>query len=617
MLDDKTTDTVSEVQEFYQRARKLCEPWHNKILHRRKLYNGDHYKGRARDGEERYVDPTYQNVVDLGIGIVLANDMEWKVSGWAPTPMEQADSEQVEKFLAGLLQIASDREEVYLPYEILLNFMRDGCGVIYTVWDEQLALRVQDTFEMVLPAEDPEAPEEVEMVPGYQEPPVRAQAIDPLKIFMLPGGPGRWGHIFRVEQMSVAEVETRWGTAIKSYLGRSRADKENSNGELIDYWRYAQNANNETGKIDIVVEHAMVFDNTEIFALDIEADYDELPFTIGFFKPTDSNDPKGWGESLIDPLEETVAMLEKSFNRRHHQVTKYTGLPLVVEIQPGRTVNIDPAYGSYVTVNPGERVGFPTWQGNPPDVEMEMQFLRARAQQSGFSDVMFGAGPSAVSGYGLSQLGDQNRIRLEQPVRHLVQFWQRWAKKVLRLVERKAGDKVVRVYGKLRGQDFAEQVFNLGLAGYNVQCEIKPEFPNEKSRKHAMATQVAGILSATTIMEEYLDIDQPQDEFEKRMIEQARQDPTVQHYAKIKMLQALAKEGDSAAALALQQLAQQGAPGQKPGPDKDPRRPEQMVGMQSPTGQPTPQAMGGMPPGQDEMSMMQSMANAAPGMTGE
>jgi hypothetical protein len=80
-------------------------------------------------------------------------------------------------------------------------------------------------------------------------------------------------------------------------------------------------------------------------------------------------------------------------------------------------------------------------------------------------------------------LGDQNRIRLEQPVAHLQLLWSRWAKKVLQITANFAAGMIVRVYGRLKGRDFMEQVFGKELANYNVQVRIKPEFPPQQVQR--------------------------------------------------------------------------------------------------------------------------------------
>jgi hypothetical protein len=229
---------------------------------------------------------------------------------------------------------------------------------------------------------------------------------------------------------------------------------------------------------------------------------------------------------------------------------------------------------------------FPRWPGNPPDVSQHIEFLRGRVQQSGFTDIAFGAGPSQISGYALSQMSDQNRIRLEQPVKHLENLWSRWAKKVLSLTKAFGEGQVVRVFGRMRGEEFMEQVVGNDMDQYRVRAYIKPEFPNERTRNHAMASQVRGILSESTIMERYLDIDQPDDERRLRIQEMAQTHPVMVQMAVTNALMEMAMEGDPAAMMTLKQLQEGNLPGQ-PGRPSEPNAPEQMVGTAGPEGEMT------------------------------
>jgi hypothetical protein len=221
-------------------------------------------------------------------------------------------------------------------------------------------------------------------------------------------------------------------------------------------------------------------------------------------------------------------------------------------------------------------------------------------------------------------MGDQNRIRMEQPIAHLEMFWTTWARKILRLTKSFAANAFVRVYGRMRGQDFAEQVLGGQAAEFMVKCEIVPDFPNDKTRKVAMATQAAPFLSKRTIMEQYLGIQQPDDERERQLIEQAEDHPTMKMYGLILALQKLAKGDDEdkamAAQMALQQLQSQANPGSENpqgGNPQAPSRPQQFSGMQSPTGQPTLQAQGQPPAGQSPMDEVVNASRAAIGMEGE
>ena len=158
-------------------------------------------------------------------------------------------------------------------------------------------------------------------------------------------------------------------------------------------------------------------------------------------------------------------------------------------------------------------------------------------------------------------------------------------------------------------------MFSPDLADYKVKALIKPEFPNEKVRNHAMATQVRGVLSENTIMERYLDIDQPDDEKKRRLRDAAMNHPVMVQYGIINTLMEMAQAGDQAAAMTLQHLLMGQGTGNPEGRPEEPRNNEQMMGVASPTGQPTPEEAGAAPPGQSPEDQMRGITEAAPGMT--
>ena len=613
ILTQEEQDVVSRIQ----RAKKECGPWHDKIVMRRKLYNFDHYDGDARPGEHRYIDPTYTNTVDLSIGILLGNDMRWHAVNWKPDAAGQIQADSIEKFLNGIIEINNFREEYNIPYEVYKHFTRDGAGVLYSPWDKAIANRALIEIEEM--NEESETSFETTLV--YEEPPLLAQVIDPLNIIATTGGHKRWDMIACLEKMSVADVEERFGVSLEQYKGSTLEDKRSAEGDLIDYWELR--AVEKTKKVNGVkgvlkywepqVRWAVLFNDEFIKPLIVAKGYKDLPYTIGFFQPVDKDNPKEWTRSILDPLIPSVELLEKSINRRQHQIDVYSSLPILARTRNGKKLVFDPGMAeNVVNLDVEDEVSFPLWPGNAPDVQNQIDFVRARVQQSGFSDIMFGSGNSQESGYALSQLGDQNRIRLEQPVTHLEMLWSQWAKKILDLTQYFAEDRKVRVYGRARGQDYAEMVQGTGLSEFLVKCEIKPEFPNEKVRNHAMATQVKGILDDITIMENYLGVEQPTDVRTRKIAQQALDNPIMMQYALIKQFRALG-DTDKDAKLVLQMLEKQML---QPTEGEEGSNAEQLTGLQSPTGDPTSQAMGGMPAGQGDAAAMQSMATASPGMDG-
>lgn len=595
---------------------------HEAIRRRRRLYKFDHYDTKPAPNEVRYADPTYTNVVDLAVGILLSNPMTWRAYSWsAGRSKVEKTVDRAEKFLAGVVEINDLRNEYSTLYEIVLNFVRDGMAVLYTPWDDVLHRRFHQTVP--LPDDNGEMLEEI----VFLEPPLVVKRIDPLNVYLVPGGPKRWNKVMVVDDVSVADVEAEFGIQIQRHVGMSDNDKRATKGRLVNYWEWAsiqpapplptpENPNPEPAPPMDVVRNCVLFEDEVLKPLEIKTGYDDLPFTIGFFKPVGMKDSNEWGHSIIDPMESSVQMQERSVNRRQRQIDVYSSLPMVFRTIGGRVLSIDQGLGQHVQLEVGEDVGFPTWPGNAPDVQYQIEFFRSKVQQSGFSDVMFGSGASQTSGYGLSLLGDQNRIRLTQVVEHLQLFWTAAATRMLSLSANIARGALIRVYGLYRGREFSDQVRGQDLEGLKVKARIRPEFPQERARNHAMATQAAGFLSRATIQQDYLGVEQPTDEEDRRMAESISSHPIMVQYAIMEALRVMADEDQDQNAAALLNLMKTQLQGNQPGRPTEPRAPEQLIGLQSPTGEAPPQAVGGMPPGQSEMEQMAAMAGAAPNMQG-
>ena len=601
----KLADEINEILANIQKAKGMCEPFHKNIAKWRALYDFQHYEGSEKVDETRYTDPTYTNTVDLAVGILLGNEMIWHAYGWSPSAKEEKHTSSIEKLIAGTINVNSIRTQYDIPYEVILNFVRDGVAVLYSVWDT-------DYQKMgVVSQEFPDKDSGSISRKVYGENPIRVEVIDPMKISMLPGGANRWACVVREEEMTVFEVELLYPkTKLKNYREYSDIDKMSMSGNLQDYWDKRKVKDPVSGELTYVVRHMAFFDGEPLMPSPKNmVGYDDIPYTIGFFKPVLRSDPKKWGHGILAPMESSVSLMEKSINRRQRQIDVYSSLPIVVKSKSGKSISVDPGLGQFLPLGPDDDIGLPQWPGNAPDVEKQLEFVRSRIQQSGFSDVMFGAGANQISGYALSQLGDQNRIRLTQPVKHLNLFWTSWAMKVLSMVNNFASASALKVYGRIRGQDFAEIIFGNSVKDYMVQCEVKPEFPNEVVRNHAMAVQVSNTLPQRLVMEKYLGIEQPDDVREMKMVEMAENHPIMLQYTMIQHLAKLAADGDKAAGITLQtvrnQLMQQ--LGQQSGPGNP-----NALGTQSASGEALPQR----PPGQEGDATFQDQINASPNMQG-
>lgn len=616
--------TLNEILADFKKAKDDNRGMHDNIKRWRNWYDFNHYteRGSPKPGEERFQDPTPTAVVDMAVGIILAHPIEWRARGYANTGAEQEDTSKIEKYMAGTVEINNYREGYDLDYETAFHMVRDGAAVIHTVWDPLLA---DEHYMGIMPVPDLQAEGGVREVPHYHENPTRIQSIDPLKTYWVKGGPRRWIQVFRTEKMSVYDVETLYGIELKNWAHLPTSlEKRRQKGELVDVWRFEQKevpipaqglqafaenigVSEPETELRWVVQRAIIFENEWVHPLQ-DTPYKDIPYDIGFYKPIGREKSEDWTHSVIRPLESSVETLENAINRRARQITLLSSLPIVTQAIPGRQIQLDRALGSHVQLQPDEDIRFPQWPGNPPDVELHVQFLRKRLESAGFSETALDEG-TAVSGYALSQITDYNRIRLTQPVKHLELLWSNVARKVMDLTATFAPNASIRVYGTMKGEDFAESVMSPDLSDYLVTANLKPEFPGEQTQKHAMATQVKGTLSEFTIMERYLDIPQPDDEFERKIYEMVLTNPMAIEFAIMKKIGEMAQAGDEIAMMMLQRMQQQQAQGE--GGQEGPR-PEQPTGTPSATGEPT----SGEPPGQSEADGVEQQSDAAPRLLG-
>ncbi len=607
-------ETLSNVQDRLRAAKVLVKPWHKQIMRWRSFYNMAHYGKRPKMNEIQYPDPTPTNVVDVAVGVLGSHPLEFKAVGWSPSPQEQQETDKVEKFLNGTIAAADDREDTGNQYMVNLHMVRDGAAIVKNLWDPYLANRWSYMTEIPDPDADPQDPE-AQGIPirGFYEVPIKTEVIDPIEMYMVPGGRQRWLYLFHVTKMSVHDAETLYDFEDADYVGVALHEKMKIEHEFVDYWRVAHYPDGDSIINGVMFNEKWIPD----FKPQIMDGYEELPFSIAFFKPIDRKDPAQWGHGVIAPLEPSVKLIERNVNRRQRQIDVFSALPMIVKSLPGRSVTVDAGFGKALNLSIDEDIAFPTWQGNAPDSNLQIDYLRSRLQQSGFSDILFGM-EGRGAGFAISQMTDQNRIRLIEPIKQIERLWGRWAKKSLKLIRNFANNSLLRVYGTLKGIEFADQIIGYEIADYLVIAKIKAEFPNQSVTNAALSTQSADVLSKRTRQERYWDIDQPTDEWDQTMLELAEQHPAMVNYGIMTVLQKKAAMGDVPAGMALQlMMAEQGGQQQGGAPQEEAgARTDNQLGTASATGERTPQEEGRSNPGQSTLERVESLANAAPKLDG-
>lgn len=431
------THTIGYIRDQMKYAKTFCDPWHGEITRWRRKYNFDHYDKKAKPGEVLYEDPSVTNLVDAAVGVLSSNDIEWRASSFTPTGDFEESTSRVEKYLIGVMEASIEREGYHIPFEVFMHGARDGAFVVRSVWDPVISGRSSRQMAM----EDPNNLQTgVRMVRVFDEVPIRTEVIDPIEVYCVPGGPRRWRVIMRETSVSVLDAESTYSFVNKRTAHLNFTSKMQQLGTMIDYWAI----DDSSGQPQII--NAIVYENDFIpgFEPRIMEGYADIPYEIGFFKPVSRTDSKGWGHSIIKPVETSLHLLESSVNRRMQQINTFTGLPMVITAMPGRDTDIDPGFGNSIVISPDESIAFPMWPGNPPDVDKHINLMETRIQQSGLADLTLNAA-SQATGFALSQLSDQNSIRLQQPIKQFEMFWSNWARKILRLTKSFAAESVVRV----------------------------------------------------------------------------------------------------------------------------------------------------------------------------
>jgi hypothetical protein len=576
----------ADLLEKFHRCKAMTDKWHNRIEEHERFYDLDHYRDTPKPGERRITLTKGTNIVDLAVGILTANELNIQAVSPEESESLKKQASLVEQFLDGVIYINSERQETDLRYDWTFYQVRDGAVGLKTVWD--------NGFDSTLQVQ---SDEEGNQRAVYDQLPLTTHVIPAKYLFPVPGGRlGRWKHVFYAIERSIDDMEREYGP-MEKYNSLTTKQKEMRKGTFIDYWGEVPLPDGSWG-----IENATLYDNRLLDGPRIMEGYKDIPITMMFYKPIGHVNPEDWGHSILRPVKNMVEELEWRVNRQTRLLNVFANMPLIARTRDGRPVKVDAAFGDVVQMNEGEDIAFPVWPGTAPDFKDQMAMVATEIADASFPAVMYGEGPSAASGYALSQQGDAGRIRLTQPQKQQERSLSIWARKALGLLRTFAPDYTVEVYGDKAGAPYSRQLTGKDTMGFRVNFQLKPQFPNDEVRKVAMATQTKDTLSAETRMEKYLGIQQPDQETTRILRDMARKHPMMVEYQMTALFRDLAKEGDPAAAAVLEKLQQGGqlGGGGPRGPAPGGPKPEQSPGLPTSTrGEVTQQERGFAPSGQE------------------
>lgn len=632
----EVTRYEAERRQEWSSAQADFQKRNDRVAHYRRLYAGEHYYGdRAVQSElnmPRNVLNTYVNTIDLAVGMLISNELDYQVISQAGDREAKRLASMQEQFFDGITYVNADDQEQNLRYWWTFRQVLDGGVGIKTYWDP---IRHR-TLEQVGQTEkgDP--------IWAFRKLPLRMEVLPIDQLYPQPGGQASpWRHLFYAEEKTIWEVERQHQIQIAEFAALLEQDKRTRTCTYLDYWREVEevsqvevcpdclNATPPGRRVTQVLwvtlinpcekcgsqapprnetqphyawENAILYNGKLIVVPRKMPGYDFYPYSVLACKPVDQKKREDWSHGLLEPIDEPVYGKERLLNYLDRQLLLDLARGVVTYTMDGRGVPVDQAFGKATHLKVGEDVGYPNALGTPEELKYKLAHLDNQIQEGSFPISMYGGGPSQVSGYAMSLMGDAGRIRLTQIVTSQEQGLTTVARKCAALTAYFARDAAIQIYGQRSRRMFQASITGDDMKGQRINVRLTPQYPNEEQRRVALATQLRGDLSEETRWEKYLSIQQPDQEKERKLAEMAENHPAMVHYQVMSLMAKWAAQNDQIAATTLAKMQQESLPTDKPGPDKAPPNAEQVPGQPTSTlGAVTPQEMGGRPPGQGGM----------------
>lgn len=521
-----------------------------------------------------------QNVVDIMTAVLSGNDPQFTAQ--VPGATGKTVGSRAEKFLAGVFQANARRQQVDLYRDITFRTVLDSGVGIRVYWAGGTQKQKVDTVEN---PGDPQGPPWVVETYKRGELPIMVETIHLDKLY--PVGRGVLGRPFNqlmhVEQRTALDVIYEWegqeGVDLSWANDISEKQRAETKEEYVDWW--GQKPNGE-------VWHAVLFHGAFVKA-PAPIDYPVIPYVITTFKLYDMDNPSLQRLPFLYPIFWATGADEYVSSRNFRMIDMYSNLPPIY--QGNNSLQLSGTWGEIANMRPDEKLTFPQWPGNPPDLYRFLEDLRQEQSQGTFSETMFGQVSSRMSGYGLSQLIGSDTSRTDTPRSNLELAYSTVAELIFALLGVFSPTTHISINVQVANKNLASMLSGEEAEFLSVTTAVQPKQMADQARLAALGAQLSSLpnspVSEAFILEKYFNITQPEDEQERKMEEAVQKDPVLRMMA---MHKVLVDNGSPWAAFIEKQLSeaiQKAGGGGNPLGD-----PVAAAGL----GMGLPQALGGNPP---------------------
>lgn len=563
-------ERARQLYGLYKVLKREYSTLHDEMDKMAQLYFMDHWtaEGKPKEGETQITLPTHTNTVDMAHALLVTQRRKFHVIPVNKTVGEQALTSEMERFFMGVFHVNTIRSKHDAIGQAIWNALVKKIGWVRCRWDPLMA------EEEPIPEETPQIPVttgqellppavQVAMapVPAQQhlrckELPIALESVAPENVFVRWGGPRGIVYLFYSAKRSLDDVLAEVGVGalpkahpLKGLTWEERADKI---VDFVEYWGW-----NDAGKLETATMLGDTgFDDAEAFLegrkLQEATGYRDIPYVPVFCYRTPSSKPNLMCRGLLDATQDLVHVQERLLTTQFHAVKMFSVMPLVAKERGGQPIKFDFDIGQVVHLHEGQELGFPTWPGSPPDVMRLLTITEDKVQEAGLPAVAFGKG-AGESGYGIGQLNEGARARLNLPRMNAEVALSQLCHLMVGLCETFAPDVAIPVWGIHENQTFYTQLTGNQMKGHIIQASIYAELPSDQIRNAMLGGQLKaqGVLSDKTLQERYLGIENPEDEAEQILVEQATKHPLARLIA---MARVLAHDKDEMAQLVRAEL---------------------------------------------------------------
>lgn len=518
-----------------------------------------------------------QNVVDVITAVLAGNVPQWTIN--IPGDTLSTLPTRAEKFLSGVWRLNSRRQQVNLFNYLVFRTALDGGAGIRIYWDTEApppsdiqTVELPDTEGLSLPL----------ALYNYDNFPIVIEIVPIDRLY--PVGRGRMGkpfdEIYHVEERTPSEVEAEWQDVedadTKWISEYSKKEQDFQKFEYVEWW-----AEDLEGKI----WYSCMFDKQFVIEPK-EVDYPAIPYVLTTFKLAERDNPELERVPFLFPIIWATQRKDYLRSRNFRLADMFGNMPPIY--RGDNPVNLQGTWGDSINLGPEDSIEFPRWPGNPPDIHKMVEDA-AQAQAEGtFSPAMFGQVSSRMSGYALSQLVGSDTLRVDTPKSNIEMALGLVADIIFGLLRKFSAEVYRGINMESRGNSLAAMVAGNETKLLTVEAFIKPKHIADDIRLATLGAQLASLpkppVSHSYILSKYFGIEQPEDEIQRKLGEDALNDPLVRLVAMFEVLQ----EANHFAAPIIQQQIEKLTQQQLAGPQQQPGQPQPQ-----PTAQPGPQELGG------------------------